>query len=202
MRPLYRLEDVQILERRACYQGFFRLDCYRLRHRLFQGGWSRVLALECLERGDAAAVLLYDPKPDQVVLIEQFRIGALKAPEGPWLLEVVAGMIEPGETPEEVARREALEEAGCEVQRLWPIASYLVSPGGTSERIHLFCGLVDASRAGGIHGKAEEGEDIRVHAVPFEKAWGWVEEGRIQSATPLIALQWLALHRDRLKEET
>ncbi len=192
---------MRILEKRTCYQGFFRLDCYRLKHRLFKGGWSQVLTLECLERGEAAAVLPYDPRRDRVVLIEQFRIGALNAPGGPWLLEVVAGMIEPGETPEEVARREAVEEAGCEIGELWPIASYLVSPGGTSERIHLFCGRVDAGRAGGIHGLAEEGEDIRVHAVPFEEAWGWVEAGRIRSATPIIALQWLAMHRERLKEE-
>lgn len=192
--------DVEILERTTCFQGFFRMERYRLRHRLFSGGWSPVLLRELFERGHAAAVLPYDPVLDQVVLIEQFRVGALSAPGGPWLLEIVAGVIDHGETAEEVVRREALEEADCPIEVLVPICDYLVSPGGTSERISLFCGKVDSSRAGGVHGLAEEGEDIRVLVAPFAVALEHVRTGKINSASAIIALQWLALNRGEVRQ--
>ena len=105
---------VHILDKTVCYDGFFRIERYRLRHQLFRGGWSREITRELFERGHAAAVLPYDPLLDAVVLIEQFRIGALETPGDPWLLEIVAGVIDkPDETPEDVVRREAVEEANC-----------------------------------------------------------------------------------------
>ncbi len=189
----------EILDKEVCYQGFFRLERYRLRHTLFGGGWSGELMRELLERGQAAAILLYDPERDSVVLIEQFRIGALTAPSGPWLLEIVAGIVDEHETGEDVARREAMEEAGCAVLDLIPICEYLVSPGGTSERIKVYCGRVDATEAGGIHGLAHEGEDIRVRVVPFAEALNMLSAGRVDSASPIIALQWLALHREDVR---
>ncbi len=188
-----------ILEKSTGYAGFFRLMRYRLRHRLFNGGWSPVLTRELFERGHAAAVLPYDPVADRVILIEQFRIGALEAPGGPWLLEIVAGMIDEGETPEEVIRREAVEETGCPVQEVVPICEYLVSPGGTSERISLFCGKVDATHAGGIHGVAEESEDIRVVVMSADDAVVRMQDGTIISAAPIIALQWFQHHREQLR---
>jgi len=191
----------EILETVTGYDGFFRLLRYRLRHRLFRGGWSRVLTRELFERGHAAAVLPYDPETDQVVLTEQFRIGALQAPSGPWLLEIVAGIIEVGETPEAVVRREAIEEIGCAVGELMSICDYHVSPGGTSERIHLFCGRVDASQAGGVHGLADEGEDIRVVVMSADEAMAHMQAGKIVSAAPIIALQWLMMHRASLREQ-
>lgn len=190
---------LEIVEHELCYEGFFRLERFRLRHSLFAGGLSPVLTRELLERGRAAAMLPYDPDRDQVVLIEQFRIGALEAPEGPWLMEIVAGMIEEGEAAADVVRREAMEEAGCVVEALEPICDFFVSPGGTSERIALFCGKVDASTADGIHGIAEEGEDIKVHVMSFEAAWQLLKDGAIDSATPIIALQWLMLNRETLR---
>lgn len=190
---------VEIVEKTLAHDGFFRLERYRLRHELFSGGWSGELTRELFERGAAAAVLPYDPVYDQVVLIEQFRIGALESPGGAWLLEVVAGIIEEGETPEEVIRREVREEAGCELIDRVPICSYLVSPGGTSERIALFCGRVDARGVGGVHGNACEGEDIRVMAVAADTAFSWVESGRIDNASTIIALQWLRLNRQGLR---
>jgi ADP-ribose pyrophosphatase len=190
---------VEVFEQAVCYQGFFRLERYRLRHRLFSGAWSREMVREVFERGHAAAVLPYDPGRDQVVLVEQFRIGALRAPEGPWLLEIVAGIIEPGETPEEVVRREAIEESGCVLQDVVPICDYHVSPGGTTERIALFCGKVDAAHIGGIHGLAEEAEDIRVLVVPADEAIALLHAGKILSAAPIIALQWLLLNREALR---
>ncbi len=191
--------QVDILLKEECYQGFFRLEKYRLRHRLYDGNMSAVIERELFERGHAAAALLYDPRRDEVVMLEQFRIGALGAEGGPWLFEIVAGMLDHDEHPEEVVQREAMEEAGCAVDALEFICEYLVSPGGTSERISLYCAKVDAAGAGGVHGLAEEDEDIRVQAVPFDEVWRWFENGLINSASPIIALQWLAMHRDRLR---
>ncbi len=191
---------IDILDKTVCYDGFFRIERYRLRHHLFRGGWSRVLTRELFERGHAVAVLLYDPERDTVVLIEQFRVGAVEAPGDPWLVEIVAGVFDhPGEAPEDVARREALEEANCQIQELVPICEYLVSPGGTSERITLFCGRVDTTDVGGLHGLAEEAEDIRVSVVPRVQALEQVEDGRIRCAAPIIALQWLQLHHQDLR---
>jgi ADP-ribose pyrophosphatase len=191
---------VEILDKTVCYDGFFRLERYRLRHRLFSGAWSRVLTRELFERGHAAAVLPYDPALDVVVLVEQFRIGAIEAPGSPWLLEVVAGIIDhAGETPEDVVRREAVEEANCQIQELIHIYNYFVSPGGTSERISLFCGKVDAAGAGGLYGLADEAEDIRVIVVPFAEAIEQLQAGKINSAAPIIALQWLQLNHDQLR---
>ncbi len=191
----------EVLEQSLKYQGFFCLQRVRLRHELFAGGWSKDIIREVFERGHAAAALLYDPLRDEVVLIEQFRIGALESPEGPWLLEIVAGIIEPGEEPEDVIRREAVEEAGCEILDLEFIADFNLSPGGCSERMHLYCARVDASNAGGIHGLPEEGEDIRVSVHSADEALALLEAGKASSATPMLALQWFALHRTELREK-
>jgi ADP-ribose pyrophosphatase len=189
----------EVLDKSIVYSGFFRMEKYRLRHQLFAGGWSPAISRECLERGHAVAVLPYDPDRDQVVMLEQFRIGALEVPDGPWLLEIVAGIIGPGEDKLDVARREAREEAGCELLNIVPIGEYLVSPGGTSESITLYCGRVDTTGIGGVHGLAEEHEDIRVQVLPTQEAMRLLHGGRILSATPLIALQWLALNRESLR---
>ena len=192
-------DGVELLDKSERYSGFFRINRYRLRHRLFAGGWSGVIEREVFERGHAVGVLPYDPVADSVVLIEQFRIGALVAGMNPWLIEVVAGIVEEGETPEEVARRETQEEAGLEIQALMPMCRYLVSPGGSSESVRLYCGRVDSRGAAGIHGLAEEHEDIRVDRVAYEEAMHLLEEGRVTNSVSLIALQWLALHRDRVR---
>ena len=192
-------EDVEVLGREVVYDGCFRLDRYRLRHRRFAGGFGPVLTREILERGRVAAVLPVDPVRDRVVLIEQFRPGAWAAGRDPWLLECVAGIIEPGETPEEMARREAHEEAGCTVTDLVPVASFLTSPGASTETVRLFCGRVDSEGVGGLHGLAEEGEDIRVRGMPVEEAVALLDEGGIVNAKTIIALQWLARHYPSLK---
>ncbi len=195
-----RERDLEILATEVGYQGFYRLQRLRLRHRLFAGGMSPPLEREVIDKGDVAAVLLYDPRRDEVVLIEQFRIGARDDARGPWLLEIVAGLIEPGETPEQVARREALEEAGCTVQELLPISTFYTSPAQTSQRTHLYLGRVDSSGAGGIHGLAEEGEDIRVVCLAAEQAISLAEQGRTDSSWPLISLFWFARHRETVRQ--
>jgi len=188
--------DVEILEKTICFEGFFRIERYHLRHRLFNGDWSHPLVRELFERGHAAAVLPYDPIRDEVILIEQFRIGALNAPGGPWLMEIVAGMIEVDESAPDVVKRESIEEANCIITDLIPLYDFLVSPGGTTERVALFCGRVDTTHAGGVHGASDEGEDIKVHVITLDAAIALLQTGRINSASAIIALQWLTLNRD------
>jgi ADP-ribose pyrophosphatase len=191
----------EVGEETPVYQGFFSMFRLRLRHTLFRGGWSRELVRELFHRGTCVAVIPYDPVNDTVVLIEQFRVGALKFKADPWLLEIVAGAVEEGESPQQVARREALEEAGCEIEHLILINEFFTTPGGSSEKITLFCGIADTASLGGFHGLEEEGEDIRVEVVGFDEAWGLLENGAIDSAIPIIALQWLAMNRERLRLE-
>ncbi|MEL4012878.1 ADP-ribose diphosphatase [Dryocola clanedunensis] len=193
--------DVEIIARETLYRGFFSLESYRFRHRLFNGGMSCEVRREIFERGHAAVLLPYDPVRDEVVLIEQIRIAAYDTSATPWLLELVAGMIEEGESVEDVARRESVEEAGLIVGRSKPVLSYLASPGGTSERSSILVGEVDATAAKGIHGLESENEDIRVHVVSREQAYQLVEEGTIDNAASVIALQWLQLHYEKLREE-
>lgn len=192
-------DDVEISEREVCFSGFYQLDRLQLRHRQFAGGMGPVLSRELFVRRDAVCVLPYDPQRDCVVLIEQFRIGALDKSSNPWLLELVAGLIDDGEQPEQVALREAVEEADLALTSLWPITQYYPSPGGSDERVHLFVGRCDSEGVGGVHGLAEEGEDIRVHVWPLEDALDAVKDGRIDNAASIIALQWLALNRAEVR---
>jgi ADP-ribose pyrophosphatase len=211
-------KDVRVFAKVSPFKGYFRIDRYRLSHRLFEGGWSAQMTREVFERGHAVGVLLYDPDRDVVVLIEQFRIGAyamqpsrglaraerttprFRRRVSPWLMEVVAGIVEKGESPEDVARRESREEAGCEVLDLVHICDYMVTPGGSSETVILFCGRVRAPRHGSIHGIDVEHENIRVHVVPSARALEWLDSGLACNSMIVIALQWFRLNRDRLRK--
>ncbi|HFB66137.1 MAG TPA: NUDIX domain-containing protein [Aeromonadales bacterium] len=213
MKHYFNCDDVTIVDKQPVFQGFFTIDRYRIRHALFAGGESACFEREIFERGNSACVLLWDPLKDSLVMIEQFRVGALKHPLSPWLIELVAGMVEQNETPQDVAVREAREEAGVEVKRLKSLGSYLSSPGGTTERVWLFIGEVDSSKAGGIHGLDNENEDIRVkvldRAALSENLFNYVaaEQGaaqcksRVDNAATIICLQWLALHHQKLLKE-
>ena len=198
--PCFGPGDVDITGRDRAYEGFFKVERLQLRHRLFRGGWSGTLSRELLIRRDAVGVLPYDPGLDAVLLVEQLRVGALGRPRSPWLLELVAGLIDAGEEPADVARREALEEAGCELGALEPIHSYFSSPGGTSEYFYLYCGRAGLAGAGGVFGLSGEGEDIRARVFGLEEALAAVSSGRVADAHTLIALQWLQLERSRLRE--
>jgi nudix-type nucleoside diphosphatase, yffH/adpP family len=196
-------QDIEILGEQTLYEGFFTLKRIQFKHKLFAGGESGVVTRELLIKGAASAVIAYDPKEDSVILVEQVRIGAAYYPEShrsPWLLELIAGMVEKGEKPEEVALRESEEEAGIQVKNLTHCLSVWDSPGGTVERIHLFAGEVDSSQAKGIHGLAEENEDIRVHVVKREQAYQWMCEGKIDNGIAVIGLQWLQLNYARLQQ--
>ncbi|HCE2178203.1 TPA: ADP-ribose diphosphatase [Vibrio parahaemolyticus] len=192
--------DVEIISKESVFEGFFKMVKYRFKHRLFAGGWSDVVEREMFERGHAAAMLPYDPKTDQVVIIEQIRIGALEH-EHPWQLEIVAGMIDRDESAEEVIRREAEEEAGITVGRVASVTSYYPSSGGCSEKLDVFVGEVDASKAHGIHGLDYEDEDIRVHVLSREQAYQWVKDGIFENGASIIALQWLQLNHQELRSQ-
>ena len=192
---------VEIVEHERVHDGFFKLDLLRLRHELFRGGMSPVLRRELFVQRNAVAVLPYDPVRDVLVLIEQFRTGAIEAPEGPWLLEGVAGMLDAGERPEETAAREMREECGLELGRLEPVGLYMATPGASSERVHAFVGEVEAPAQGGIHGLAHEHEDIRVDVIGYEEAVAMLRTGRIVAANTVIPLQHLMLNRERLRRE-
>lgn len=186
---------VEVLERVERYEGFFGLSTFRLRHTLYGGGWSHEISRELFHRGACVAVLPYDPVREEVLLIEQFRIGALGQKEPPWVTEIVAGGIEAGETPEDVAFREAGEEAGLDLKKLHRVGSFFTSPGGTGERVTLFIGLVEGPLEGGLHGLAEEGEDIRSFVLTLSDAEKAVESGVVDSMIPAYAIQWLMSHR-------
>jgi len=199
MKQKYSRKDVELLEKRTLFKGFFTLDEYRFKHRLFDGGWSGEVVREVFERGDAVMVLPYDPLTDQVILIEQIRIPAFQSAQTPWLLELVAGMIEPGESSLDVASRELKEEAGIRAKRIEEIATYFSSPGGSSEKFDFFWAEVDASQAKGVHGLSEEHEDIQVHVMGREEAFTLVKDGIINNASTVIGLQWLELNYETLR---
>lgn len=199
--PIYHHTDVEVLERKRVFQGFFALDKLQLRHRLYAGGWSASFTRELFVRGNAAGVLLYDPARDEVVMVEQFRVGMIDArtPDGhqqsPWALELVAGMVDSSESAAQMAVREVAEETGLVIPAAEFICQYYNSPGGSDECISLYYAEVDAGRAGGVHGLAEENEDIRVVVLTREQALTAVNAGLINNAMAIIALQWLQLRR-------
>ncbi len=187
------------LNESTLYQGFFGLKGFELQHELFQGGDSPILKRELLIRSDVSAVLPYDPIRDEVVLIEQFRIGAKDREEGPWLTEIIAGYHEEGESAESVVFREAKEEAGCELTEVRQMMRYYPTPGCSAERVYLYLGRASTKGIGGIHGLEQEGEDIRVNVVSTQEAFDWLEAGRIDNAMAVVALQWLQLHIDDVR---
>ena len=192
---------IEILDRETAYQGFFRIDRYRLRHRLYSGGWSGELMREIFERGNAVAVLLYDPVRDALVLVEQFRLAAHLAGFPAWQLEIVAGIIDrPRESAPDVVRREAKEEAGLVIEgEVLPIHRYLTSPGGSTETVALYCGRVDSRDAGGIHGLADEQEDIKVMVKSYDETMALLRADKIDNGFTIVALYWLAANRERLR---
>ena len=191
-------EDYRVESKETLFQGFFRITRTVVTHRLFGGGWSAPLKRELFQRGDAVGVLLYDPNNHLIGLVEQFRIGAQRDRFGPWQYEVVAGMIDAGQTASEVALKECHEEAGLAVQELVPICDYLVSAGGTDEKMHLYCGLVDLRDRAGIFGLDTEGEDILLQVWTYDEVMQAQSEGLLNSAAVTIALLWLRLNSQKV----
>ena len=191
---------IEVDQRETLFDSFLRVDRLKLRHSLFAGGWSELMTRELILRPRAVGVLLFDPAQQQVVLVRQIRVGMLDEGQNPWLLELVAGMVESGEEPIQVAARESLEEANTKPQDLLQICEYYNSPGISNERITLFCGRVDATQAGGIFGLDAEHEDIEVVVLSLADALAKVASGEINNAMSIIALQWLQLNQPMLEE--
>lgn len=196
-------QDIEIIKEEPLYNGFFNLKKVYFKHKLFAGGESGVVTRELLVKGAASVVVAYDPDADSVVMVEQVRIGAYnpQLSQSPWLLELIAGMVEEGEQPDEVAQRESQEEAGVQVEHLREVMSFWDSPGGIVERIHLFVGKVDSQKAQGIHGLAYENEDISVHVIPRQTAYEWVCNGKIDNGLAVTGLLWLQLNYLSLQKE-
>lgn len=201
--PRYDIKDVEIVADEPCHQGFLSVHRLVLRHRLYRGDWSPVFTREVMRRRPGVGVLLYDPERDKVLMVEQFRAGCLDNDAGPWMIELVAGIIDDrdgfGESPGDVAIREAREEANASIDRLIPVCDYYNSPGGSNEKIHLFCARVDAGQAPGVYGLRHEHEDIRTIILDRREAEEAVRDGRINNAMSIIALQWLRLNLDEVK---
>lgn len=198
----YSHKDVSVSAIKTKYQGFFQLNEYHLSHKLFSSNQSNQFTREIFERGDAVVVMLYDPKQDKLLLLEQFRPGALRTAETPWMLEFVAGMFGANESPVEVAIREAKEEANISLSldTVKPIMKFLPSPGGTSECMHLYWSTFNSSQVspGSVFGLDDENEDILLHLVSREQALALLAEGKISNAATIIGLQWLALNYQTL----
>jgi len=196
----YHQEDVKIIENTPLRDGFLSVYKVTLQHRLFAGGWSPVFEREVMDRGHAVVVVPYDPSKDTLVVLEQFRIGAVGAEQSPWLLEFVAGMYDSvNESAEQVAHRELAEEAGLTTTQLHYALTYLSTPGGCTERITIFIALVDSDTAATHGGLASEHEDIRVHVLPFADVVQLLDDGKINNAATVIGLQWLQLHKHRFQ---
>jgi ADP-ribose pyrophosphatase len=200
-RPNLHKHDAETKEVNLVYDGEFKVNKIHLRHKNFDGQWTPWIWREQIRRRNAAAVLLWDPKEDKVVMIEQFRVGLIKENvQSPWLLEIVAGLIDEGESPEQTAKREAVEEAGCSIQKLIKIGEFFNSPGGFAENTYVYLGLIDATGAGGVYGIAEEHENIQVHVLPFDEVLHAFENQQwTSSASTIIALLWLSNNKERFQ---
>ena len=193
-------ETAELVRHEVAFQGYFKVGRYFFRHSLHRGGQSGVISREVFERGQAGAVLPYDPARDEVLLIRQFRAGSYVAGHHPFTWEAVAGIIEANETAEVMVRREAVEEAGLHLGEVLPITSVMLTPGACSESCQIFLGRIDSTKADGVFGLPSEGEDILVKVLPFTEAYAMLERNEVDNAVGVIALQWLALHRDEVRK--
>ena len=188
--------DWTIESRTRAWEGFYRIERLTLSHARHGGGRTPAFERELFVRGNVVGVLPWDPVRDEVVLIEQFRVGAMHQSPDPWLVEIIAGMIDTDETPEAVAVREAREEAGLELDSVRLISRYLASPGATTEEVFVYLAETDLSGvAEGHFGLEHEDEDIRMRVVPADRAIRMLETREVRNALSIVALQWLALHR-------
>lgn len=193
---------IDFLEEKTVYSGFFKIKQFILRHSLFRGGETPAIMRELFCRGTSVGVLLYDPQSDRVGLVKQFRIGCLDNEQGAWVWEVIAGINDKDESPAAVARREVQEECGLELaeQALIPICNYYSSPGGTDERLQLYCALLKLDEGERFGGVAGETEDILFRAFDRSEAIGAILNGTINNAATIIALQWLELNKAKLQK--
>lgn len=202
-KPVPAAPLAKIVSREVVFDGFHRLEVIRLQPKsLKTNSWAGEMEREIFTAGPYSTVLLYIPETDEILLNEQFRLGAYMAQAAdPFLYECAAGMIDEGETPEEAAVRETLEETGCHVIALEKVGSFYTSPGCLDEEAYVFIGRIAKAEAGNIFGVEEEGEEIRTHLLPAEKVFEMLDAGLIQNGSSALAINWFARHRDRLRKQ-
>ena len=192
--------DVEILDESVLSEHFFTLKQYKVKHSSFLEGDCPAVVRERLEGKTAVSILLFDPRKDAIVCVEQFRIGLMGVADRSWSIETVSGFCDIAhEQPHEVAAREVLEETGCELQDLIEVGEFFVSPGSSTERITVFVGCVDSAKVSGVHGLAHEGEEIRPLVIPREAAMTQLFK-ELNSTSIIIALQWLQINLDELNQ--
>lgn len=199
-------EDAELIRKTNLYEGFNKVDNYKIRFKLFDGSWSTEIDREVFERRHGVLVMMFDAIREKVVLVEQFRFGAFAAlssglfdnKKSPWTLECVAGNIDEKENPREVAIRETKEETNCDIKDLISIGHFLISPSSSNQSVFMFCANVDSSNAKGIHGNFEEGEHTRPIALTASEAFHLIDSGQINTAATVLALQWLKLNYKKL----
>jgi ADP-ribose pyrophosphatase len=199
--PILGIDDFKLDTKKSLYKGFFSMQSYTLHYKRFDGGVNGPITREIFERGNAAAIVPFDPVSQRIVLIEQFRPGAINDDKSPWLLEIVAGMIDANEQSSTTVQRELFEEAGIKCERIKFATKFYTTPGGSTESIDLYVGKVNSDEANGFHGLECECEDIRVLTVTLDEALDLIENGRICNAIAIIGIQYLALHKDAILKE-
>ncbi|MEL6273020.1 MAG: NUDIX hydrolase [Chloroflexota bacterium] len=192
-------EKVEIITREEVFnKAIFRVEQATLRHEKYDGSMSEEISRLNLDRGDSVAAVIHIEETDEIILIEQFRFSTYDRGPG-WIIELPAGMIRDGERPEDSMRRELVEETGYTVISLRPISTFYVSPGGTSERIHLFYARIQQQhKTGEGGGVEEEAEDIRTVLTPLSSIETLLAMGHFSDAKTIIGLQWLLMNRDQL----
>ncbi|MDW3094449.1 MAG: NUDIX domain-containing protein [Gammaproteobacteria bacterium] len=190
--------DWKIHQKQLAYDGHFKVTKFDLTHEKYNGESTPLLRRELVERNDTVAMVAYDPVTDEVVLVEQFRIGAISE-EQPWLIEIVAGLIEADESAEQVVIRESEEEIGCVPSEIIKIADFYTSPGGNSEWVHLYIGKISVNEISQLGGLEEEGEDIKITVVPASDVPYMLSTGEVRSAIAIVGLQWFVMNKGNIR---
>ena len=191
---------VEVLDKEWLSQGFMKLAKFTLRHERFDGGMQGPMTREIVLRTEAVGVLPYDPIADKILLIEQFRVAAHLAGMPAWQREVIAGISDKDETPEDLARREAIEEANCKVTDMVEMTRFILSPGMSTEVLILYCGRMDSSQSTGVHGLATEHEDIRSTLFDAKEIPALIEHGTTGNGPLMLALYWMQANHERLRQ--
>tara|TARA_B100002052_G_C15733299_1_gene529716 strand:+ start:66 stop:647 length:582 start_codon:yes stop_codon:yes gene_type:complete len=188
MKPKYK-----IINKKNLYSGFFNLNKYQFIHQKHDGNWTNEVEREIFSGAHVSTLLPYDPIKKEIILIKQFRAGVISRYNDDYLYEIVAGIIDNNEKPEETAKRECLEETGCEVNKIKTIQSYFPAPGSSESYYHLFLGEVNSFKGKRIMGLKSENEDILVKAFKVDRVRKMLKNKQIINGLTLIALQWFFL---------
>lgn len=199
---MFSVNDIKIISRKTLFKGFGTIEQVELQHRLFEDStFSQPIQRELVRRPEAAGVLLYDSKQQLFALIEQFRIGAIEDKDSAWQLEIVAGLVDEGETAEQTVIREALEEAGTQIENPQFIFSFYPSAGASNELFHLYAADTELSHTNQIFGVMDEAENIRLHVLKYEQLHTLLSQATYLKNSPvIIALQWLAMQCSPAKQ--